>query len=167
MNSPIGRLFLSWNKKNTIGYRRRGANSSPLEVYMRVYVTFDGIDGLINEFKKMDDKGKAVLDDVAMAGAKYAQNPVINAIKLNTEDDKHLRDNVKTKKVRRKSKVKSSALLDAGNSKTPYGFHLETGHITKKGKHVPARPFMRATIDKESENIGRVMGEEFIRKVGV
>ena len=134
---------------------------------MRVYVTIDGIRNMINELKKMDDKGKAVLGDVAMAGAKYAQQPVISAIKIGNDDDRHLRDNVKTKKVRRTNKVKSSALLDAGNSKTPYGFHLETGHITKKGKHVPATPFMRATIDRESENIGRVMSEEFIRRVGI
>jgi hypothetical protein len=167
MNLLIGRHFLCWRKKNTIGCRRRGANSSPLEVNMRVYVTIDGISNVLNELKKMDDKGKAILDDVAMAGANYAQNPVIKAIKPNTEDDRHLIDNVKTKKVRRKNKVKSSALLDAGSGKTPYGFHLETGHVTKKGKRVPAVPFMRSTIDRESENIGRVMGEVFIKKVGV
>ena len=134
---------------------------------MRVYVTIDGIEELINEIKKMDDKGKAVLDDVAMAGAKYAQNPVTNAVPLNNEDDKHLKNNVQTKKVRIKNKVKSSALLEAGDNKTEYGFHLETGHVTKSGKHVPPVPFMRATIDRESEEIGRVMGEEFIKRVGV
>jgi HK97 gp10 family phage protein len=134
---------------------------------MRVRVEIDGMDELINDIKKMQDKGKSVLDAVAMAGAEYAQNPVKSAIKPSTEDDKHLRDNVKTKKLKKKNPLKSSALLDAGGGKTPYGFHLETGRITKKGKHVPAVPFMRSTIDRESENIGRVMGEVFIKKVGV
>jgi HK97 gp10 family phage protein len=144
-----------------------GRQVAPLGGIMRVRVQIEGMDELINDIKKMQDKGKSVLDAVAMAGANYAKGPVQSAIPVSSEDGKHLRDNTKPKKMRKKNPLKSSALLDVGGSKTPYGFNLETGHMTKKGKHVPANPFMRSTIDKESENIGRVMGEEFIKRVGV
>ena len=139
---------------------------------MKVFVTIDGIDNMIDEMKKMSDKGKAILDDVAKVGAQFSLSPVRNAIPLGDESgvneaNEHLKNTIKVKKVRRTSKVKSSALLEVGKDGTEYGFHLETGHVTKSGKYVSPRPFIRATIDNMSEEIGRVMGEEFIKRVGV
>ncbi len=134
---------------------------------MRVSVDIQGIDGMISDMKKMQDKGKSVLNAVAMAGAEYALPRIKTAIPIGNEDDAHLKDNIKTKKGSKKSPLKSSALVEVGAKVAEYGMHLEVGHRTQKGGHVPARPFIRNTIDDDSEDIGRVMAEEFIRKVGI
>ena len=134
---------------------------------MRVSVDIQGIDEMIADMRKMQDKGKSVLNAVAMAGATYALPRIKNAIPIGSEDDTHLKDNIKTKKVSKKSPVKSSALVEVGAKAAEYGMHLEVGHRTPKGGHVPAHPFIRTTIDADSDEIGRIMGEEFIRKVGI
>lgn len=134
---------------------------------MRVYVAIDGIDAMVREMSRMEDKGKSVLDAVALAGAEYANPKIRAAVPVNDEDSQHLRDNIKTVKSRRKNKTKSSAQVTVGAKAAEYGFHLEAGHMTQDGQHVPARPFIRATVDKESDAIGAAMGEAFIRGVGL
>jgi len=134
---------------------------------MRVNVTIDGIDEMIRDISRMADKGKAILDKVALAGAEYAQPKIQAAVPVGGEDNTHLRDNLKVKQTKRKNKTKSSAQVEVGAKAADYGFHLEVGHMTKSGQHVPAKPFIRNTIDSESESIGRVMGEVFIREVGL
>ena len=134
---------------------------------MRVNVEILGIEDMIADMKKMQDKGKSVLNAVAMAGAEYALPKIKNAIPVGSEDDTHLKDNIKAKKMAKKSDVKSSAVVEVGAKAAEYGMHLEVGHRTPKGGHIPAHPFIRNTIDADSEEIGRVMAEEFIRKVGI
>lgn len=134
---------------------------------MRVNVEIHGIDQMIRDMSRMADKGKAVLDKVALAGAEYAQPKIRDAVPVGDEDDQHLRDNLKVKQTKRKNRTKSSAQVEVGAKAAAYGFHLETGHMTKSGQHVPGKPFIRNTIDSESEAIGRVMGEVFIKEVGI
>jgi HK97 gp10 family phage protein len=134
---------------------------------MRVSVDIQGIDEMIADMKKMQDKGKSILNAVAMAGATYTLPRIKTAIPIGNEDDAHLKDNIKTKKVAKKSPVRSSALVEVGAKDAEYGMHLEVGHRTPKGGHVPAHPFIRNTIDADSEEIGRVMGEAFIKGVGI
>jgi HK97 gp10 family phage protein len=135
---------------------------------MRVSIEIIGIEDMIADMKKMQDKGKGILNAVAMSGATYALPKIKEAIPPgDDEDTTHLKDNIKTKKSAKKSDVKSSAVVEVGAKAAEYGMHLEVGHRTPKGGHVPAHPFIRNTIDADSEAIGRVMAEEFIRKVGI
>jgi HK97 gp10 family phage protein len=128
----------------------------------RVNVEIDDIRELIKDLKKMADKGKSALDAAALAGAEYAKPRIQQAIKLGTEDDIHLRDNIKVKKSRRKHRFKSSAFVEVGKKSVDYGFHLETG--TSKTK---AQPFMRDTVDKNAEQIAEEMGKTWVEKVGL
>jgi len=122
---------------------------------------------MIREMSRMEDKGKAILDAVALAGAEYALPRIQSAIPVGDDNSARLRDNLKAVKSRRKTKTKSSAQVVVGAKAAEYGFHLETGHMTKSGQHVPAKPFIRNTVDSENEAIGRAMGEAFIKGVGL
>jgi len=138
---------------------------------MRVYVEIEGMQDVIDEFKTMPDKGKAVLDDAAMAGANYTLPLIQAAIPLNSQDDIHLKNSLKAKKLKKKSLVKSKAAVVVGARSANYGFHLETGHRvqTDDGRsfEVPAKPFIRNTVDPINDKISEVMAEELLRGVGL
>ena len=123
----------------------------------RVYIQIEGIEEMIQQIKQIDDRGKAILDKAAMAGAEYAEPKIRQAVPVGDADGRHLRDAIKSKKSRKKSKVKSSASVNVGKSSSPYGFHLEAG--TKK---MDGKKFIRDTVDHEHLKIAEAMANKFI-----
>lgn len=113
--------------------------------------------------KSLEDQGKSLLDEVAKAGAEFAQPLIKESV---SRIDPELASTVRIKKSRRKSKVKSSAIVEVGGKKkSAYAFHLETGH--GRDKNSAARPFLRPTVDSNARAIAEHMKEVFIQKVEV
>ncbi len=132
----------------------------------RVYVEVDGLDELIKEFKAMPKRGKARLAGAVNKGAGKLAPKIRQATPVGTEDGKHLRDNIKVRKAKGKTAKATAEVYISGKS-TDYGFHVETGHLTKGGRHIPAKPFMRNTTDANAEEIATIVAEEILDGVGV
>lgn len=136
---------------------------------MRVQV--QGIESLIKELRQMDDRGKAVLNDVALEGAQYAAPLLSGAIPL-SPDNKHIRDKVKVKLNKRKSKYTAAASVTIGSAAKGYNyaFHYETGYkITLKDgsiKRVPPAKTVRRKFDQIKGRIADKMRDTFIAKAG-
>lgn len=137
-----------------------------------VRVQVIGMDQLIRDMRRMADRGKSALEAAAMAGAEYMAPKIRDAIPLGDEDSTHLKDKVKTVKVRRKNKLKGSANVEIGSNAKDYryAFHLETGHrIGKSGsenrRKVPEKRFVRNTVDPNVRDTVDKMAEVFAESV--
>lgn len=136
---------------------------------MRVQV--QGIESLIKELRQMDDRGKAVLNDVALEGAQYAA-PLLSGTIPRSPDNKHIKDKVKVKLNKRKTKYKSMASVTIGSAAKGfnYAFHYETGHKMTLAdgsiKYVPPAKTVRRKFDQIKGRIADKMRDTFIAKAG-
>jgi len=112
-----------------------------------------------------------VLNDVALEGAQYAAPLLSGAIPL-SPDNKHIRDKVKVKLNKRKSKYTAAASVTIGSAAKGYNyaFHYETGYkITLKDgsiKRVPPAKTVRRKFDQIKGRIADKMRDTFIAKAG-
>lgn len=133
----------------------------------QVFVQVDGIQELKTALAEFSEKGKTVMHEAVNKGAEALRPKIQSAIKIGSDDDVHLRYHIKIKKAKAKKTVKQYADIVIGTASADYGFHLETGHITKSGRHVPARPYIRSTTDRESEDIAGMVVDHILDRMGV
>ena len=128
----------------------------------RILVDIRGEKEVIQELKKLEDNGKSKLLDAAVAGCEFLKPKIQDAIPINNEDDRHLRDNIKVVKGRRKKSTNQSANIEVGKRSVDYGFHLEAGT-----QHMEGRKFMRNTADKYAEEVANIVTKKFLDSLGV
>jgi HK97 gp10 family phage protein len=133
----------------------------------RVYVEVENLKDIIKELAAMPEKGKDVLHEAVNQGAEYLQPKIRNRVPLSSEDDVHLKDHIKISKAKRKKTIKQTALVRISGKNADYGFHVETGHLTQAGRHIPANPFMRSATDENAEKVAEIAVEHILKRMGV
>ena len=128
----------------------------------KISVDIQGEKEVVRELKKLEDRGKSKLLDAAVAGAEFLKPKIQAAIPVNNEDSRHLRDNIKIVKGRRKKATNQSANVEVGRKSVDYGFHLEAGT-----QHMEGRKFMRNTADRYAEEVANVVTKKFLDSLGV
>lgn len=133
----------------------------------RVYVEVEGLKEVIAGFKAMGEDGKKVLHEAVNIGAEMLAPKIRENTPVGTEDDQHLKNNIKPKKAKKKKTVKQTAQVQVGSNKTDYAFHVETGHRTKSGKTIPANPFVRRAVDAASDEVAIKVVSHILDRIGV
>lgn len=134
-------------------------------------VRIQGMHEIIRDLRRLDDRGKSILNDVALSGAQFAAPQLANTIPP-SDDDKHIKDKVKAKSNKRKSKYTAAASVTIGSAAKGYNyaFHYETGYkmTLKDGsiKRVPPAKTVRRKFDQIKRQIADHMGNEFVQRVG-
>lgn len=135
----------------------------------RVYVNIEGWQEVSKALAALGEKGKDLLHEAVNKGAEYLHPKLKNNIKVgNDEDNAHLRDTVRLSKAKRKKSTKQTALVKIGGIKgVEYPMHLETGHMTKGGKHIPAKPYIRSAADENAAKVAEIAVNYLLDKLGV
>ncbi len=135
----------------------------------QVWVTIDGLKEVIDEFTKLPEKGINAMSGAVNKGLDFLEPKIRAAIPVDdtTDDDEHLRDNLKIRKAKGKNVKQGGDVYTKGSKNSDYGFHLEAGHATKKGRRIKARPFMRETTDKCAEDIANLVVDSILDGMGV
>lgn len=128
------------------------------------------LDHIKEMFEKMGEQAKETLHEAVNKGAEYLQPRIRNGIVLGNEDDDtlHLRNTVRLSKAKKGRWKKQTALVRIGGiKKIEYPMHLETGHMTEDGRHIPARPYIRSTADMHQEKVAEIVVDHILRSVGL
>jgi HK97 gp10 family phage protein len=128
----------------------------------RIYVDISNTKEVIEDIKRLEDRGKKKLLDAATEGAKFLKPKIQAAIPVNNENDKHLRDNIQVQKGRQRTAAVQSASVVVGKRSVDYGFHVETGT-----QHMEGRKFMRNTADTYAEEVSAVIVQNLLDSLGV
>lgn len=134
-----------------------------------VYIDKKDLDEIKNKFEQMAEKSKELLHAAVNKGAEYLQPKIKNGIKLGTDDEKHLRDTVRLSKAKPKKNAKyQTARIRIGGIKgIEYPLHLEVGHMTEDGRHIPARPYIRSTSDAYQEKVADIVIDTLFDSLGM
>lgn len=135
----------------------------------RVYVQVEGWKEVQQQLIALGEKSKDLLHEAVNKGAEYLQPKLRDNIKAgNDEDNAHLRDTVRLSKAKRKKTTKQTALVKIGGIKgVEYPMHLETGHMTEDKKHVPAKPYVRSSADKNADKVAEIAVNHLLDRLGV
>ena len=136
----------------------------------RVYVQVEGWKEISQQLTALGEKGKDLLHEAVNKGAEYLEPKIKSSIKPGNDDDDtiHLRDTVRISKAKRKKTSKQTATIKIGGLKgAEYPMHLETGHMTQDGKHVPAKPYVRQAVDQNAERVAEIAVNHLLDKLGV
>jgi hypothetical protein len=137
----------------------------------RVYVNIDKNDlkQVREMFERMADKGKGILHEAVNKGAEYLEPKIKNSIKTGNDDDNtHLRDTVRMGRAKPSKKAKQTAVIRIGGIKdVEYPMHLETGHMTEDGRHIPARPYIRSTADEHQAKVADIVIDYIFDSLGM
>lgn len=135
----------------------------------RVYVNVEGWQEVSKVLAALGEKGKDLLHEAVNKGAEYLQPKLKNNIKIgNDNDNAHLRDTVRLSKAKKKKSTKQTAIVKIGGIKgVEYPMHLETGHMTEDGKHVPAKPYVRNAADENAAKVAEIAVIYLLDKLGV
>ncbi len=133
----------------------------------RVYVDVENLKEIVAELARMPEVGKDILHEAVNKGAEYLLPKIQQKVPVNNDDDVHLKDNIKLSKAKRQKSVKQTATVKISGKDADYGFHVETGHMSIKGRHIPANPFMRSTTDANADKAAQIVVEHILDRIGV
>lgn len=134
-----------------------------------VEVDKDALKKLVDEFTAMPEKAKDTLHEAVNKGAEYLKPKIQSNIKPGKDDDnKKLRNTVRVSKAKRRKSIKQTATVRIGGIKdVEYPMHLETGHMTEDGKHIPARPYIRSASDNNQEKVADIVANYILDSMGL
>lgn len=134
-----------------------------------VVVGVEGYKEVRDKLLALGEQSKDLLHEAVNKGAEYLQPKLKNNIKAGKEEDSvHLRDTVRLSKAKKKKTTKQTAIVKIGGIKgVEYPMHLETGHMTENGKHVPAKPYVRSAADENAQKVADIAVNYLLDRLGL
>ena len=134
-----------------------------------VIVGVEGYKEVRDKLLALGEQSKDLLHEAVNKGAEYLQPKLKNNIKAGKEEGSvHLRDTVRLSKAKKKKSTKQTALVKIGGIKgVEYPMHLETGHMTEDGKHVPAKPYVRNAADENAQKVADIAVNYLLDRLGL
>lgn len=134
-----------------------------------VIVGVEGYKEVRDKLLALGEQSKDLLHEAVNKGAEYLQPKLKNNIKVGKEEDSvHLRDTVRLSKAKKKKTTKQTAIVKIGGIKNvEYPMHLETGHMTEDGKHVPAKPYVRSAADENAQKVADIAVNYLLDRLGL